>query len=448
MTEQNPDGGHAQVAILGAGVMGETLLSGLLRAGRPAASLLVGEKRRERATELQRAVRRRGGAEPRRGPQGGHRGRGRQAAGHGRAPRRDRPGAARRPAGRVAGRRHHDRRSSSRTCPDGVAVVRVMPNTPALVDEGMAAISRGSHCDERHLAEAESLLASTGRVMRVPEKQQDAVTAISGSGPAYLFFVVEAMIEAGVHLGLPRTTATELVVQTVVGSAKLLRETGEHPTVLREQVTSPGGTTAAAIRQLEDHKVRAAFLTRDGGRPRPLARARRGQLSSPLSTRISLRGQEPQRRPGQRNSAALTGSSRSIDGADRRTTGTHGYDGLTSTTRSCRHSPSTTPATREASTSSPSASCPAPTARPRSSRAAASTTPSRSRRATRRTDLDDLTIVKDAAGDYTTTYSWTVDKTGGARTRRPSYSGSSRLDTASYSRRRRQERSASRPTTT
>jgi pyrroline-5-carboxylate reductase len=145
--------------------------------------------------------------------------------------------------------------------PEGVAVVRVMPNTPALVDEGMAAISRGSHCDEDHLVEAESLMASTGRVVRVPERQQDAVTAISGSGPAYLFFVVEAMIEAGVHLGLPRTTSTELVVQTVVGSAKLLRETGEHPTVLREQVTSPGGTTAAAIRQLEDHKVRAAFLT-------------------------------------------------------------------------------------------------------------------------------------------------------------------------------------------
>jgi pyrroline-5-carboxylate reductase len=142
-----------------------------------------------------------------------------------------------------------------------VAVVRVMPNTPALVDEGMAAISRGSHCDEQHLTEAEALLASTGRVIRVPEKQQDAVTAISGSGPAYIFFVVEAMIEAGVHLGLPRGTAAELVVQTVVGSAKLLRETGEHPTVLRERVTSPGGTTAAAIRQLEDHKVRAAFLT-------------------------------------------------------------------------------------------------------------------------------------------------------------------------------------------
>jgi pyrroline-5-carboxylate reductase len=145
--------------------------------------------------------------------------------------------------------------------PDGVAVVRAMPNTPALVDEGMAAISPGTHCDDDHLLIAESLLSTTGRVVRVPEKQQDAVTAISGSGPAYLFFVVEAMIEAGVHLGLPRSTATELVVQTVVGSAKLLRETGEHPTVLREQVTSPGGTTAAAIRELESHSVRAAFMT-------------------------------------------------------------------------------------------------------------------------------------------------------------------------------------------
>jgi pyrroline-5-carboxylate reductase len=148
-----------------------------------------------------------------------------------------------------------------RGLPEGVAVVRVMPNTPALVDEGMAAVSAGTHCDEEHVLLAEDLLRATGRVTRVPENQQDAVTAISGSGPAYLFFVVEAMIEAGVHLGLPRATATELVVQTMVGSAKLLRETGEHPTVLRERVTSPGGTTAAAVRQLEDHKVRAAFMT-------------------------------------------------------------------------------------------------------------------------------------------------------------------------------------------
>jgi pyrroline-5-carboxylate reductase len=144
--------------------------------------------------------------------------------------------------------------------PAGVAVVRAMPNTPALVDQGMSAISGGSHCDQEHLAEAEALMASVGKVVRVPEKQQDAVTAISGSGPAYVFFVVESMIEAGVHLGLPRTTAHELVVQTLVGSAAMLKETGEHPTVLREQVTSPGGTTAAALRELEVHRVRAAFL--------------------------------------------------------------------------------------------------------------------------------------------------------------------------------------------
>ena len=144
--------------------------------------------------------------------------------------------------------------------PEGVAVVRVMPNTPAQVDEGMAAISPGSHSTQDHLDRVTEILSATGRVITVPERYQDAVTAISGTGPAYLFFVVESMIEAGVHLGLPRDTATELVVQTMLGSAKLLRETGEHPTVLRERVTSPGGTTAAAVRELEDHKVRAAFL--------------------------------------------------------------------------------------------------------------------------------------------------------------------------------------------
>jgi len=98
-------------------------------------------------------------------------------------------------------------------------------------------------------------------VVRVDEKHQDAVTAISGSGPAYIFYVVEAMIEAGVVLGLPRATATELVVQTLFGAATMLKETGEHPTVLRERVSSPGGTTVAALRQLDDHKVRAAFIT-------------------------------------------------------------------------------------------------------------------------------------------------------------------------------------------
>jgi pyrroline-5-carboxylate reductase len=135
-----------------------------------------------------------------------------------------------------------------------------MPNTPALVDQGMAAISPGTHARTEHLDHVTEILSATGRVVTVPERYQDAVTAISGSGPAYLFFVVEAMIESGVHLGLPRDISTELVVQTMLGSATMLRETGEHPTVLRERVTSPGGTTAAAVKVLEDHKVRAAFL--------------------------------------------------------------------------------------------------------------------------------------------------------------------------------------------
>jgi pyrroline-5-carboxylate reductase len=248
------------VAIIGAGVMGETLLSGLLRAGTPAADLLVCEKRAERAAELREryAVTVTDSTA--------------EVAGA------DTVALVVKPqdmadvltdlAPHLApGQLLVSLAAGITTAfveqhvPDGVAVVRVMPNTPALVDEGMAAISAGSHCDDDHLSRAEELLRATGRVVRVPEKQQDAVTAISGSGPAYLFFVVESMIEAGVHLGLPRSTATELVVQTVVGSAKLLRETGEHPTVLRERVTSPGGTTAAAVRELEDHKVRAAFIT-------------------------------------------------------------------------------------------------------------------------------------------------------------------------------------------
>ena len=125
----------------------------------------------------------------------------------------------------------------------------------------MAAISPGAHCDDEHLEQVETMLRAVGRVVHVPEKQQDAVTAISGSGPAYLFYVVEAMIEAGVLLGLSRATATELSVQTLVGAGKMLRETGQHPSVLRENVTSPGGTTVAALRELDDHRVRAAFLT-------------------------------------------------------------------------------------------------------------------------------------------------------------------------------------------
>jgi pyrroline-5-carboxylate reductase len=144
--------------------------------------------------------------------------------------------------------------------PEGVPVVRVMPNTPALVDEGMSVLSAGAHADEGHLDEAEALLAAVGRVRRVPEGQQDAVTALSGSGPAYFFYLVEAMVDAGILLGLPRDLAVDLIVQTALGSAVMLRDSGEHPVQLREAVTSPGGTTIAAIRELERHSVRAALI--------------------------------------------------------------------------------------------------------------------------------------------------------------------------------------------
>jgi len=142
----------------------------------------------------------------------------------------------------------------------GTPVVRVMPNTPALVDEGMSVLSAGAHAGEEHLDEAEALLAAVGQVRRVPESQQDAVTALSGSGPAYFFYLVEAMVDAGILLGLPRALAADLIVQTALGAAVMMRDSGEHPVQLREAVSSPGGTTIAAVRELERHGVRAALM--------------------------------------------------------------------------------------------------------------------------------------------------------------------------------------------
>jgi pyrroline-5-carboxylate reductase len=147
-----------------------------------------------------------------------------------------------------------------RALPTGTPVVRVMPNTPMLVGEAMSAISPGTHATDDQLAVVEKILASVGRVVRVPESQQDAVTALSGSGPAYFFFLVEAMIDAGILLGLPRTVAADLIVQSAFGAAQMLRESNDHPVILREAVTSPAGTTIAAIRELEKHGVRAALI--------------------------------------------------------------------------------------------------------------------------------------------------------------------------------------------
>lgn len=144
--------------------------------------------------------------------------------------------------------------------PAGQPVVRAMPNTPALVRAAVSAISPGRHADASAMAAAETLMSAVGTVVVVPESQLDAVTAVSGSGPAYVFLVVEALIEAGVRAGLSRDLAHTLTVATLVGSSRLLVETGEHPALLRERVTSPGGTTAAALHALEQHGLRSAFL--------------------------------------------------------------------------------------------------------------------------------------------------------------------------------------------
>lgn len=144
--------------------------------------------------------------------------------------------------------------------PAGVAVVRAMPNTPALLREGVTAIAAGSHADADHMAVADEILRAVSRVVHLAEKHLDAVTGVSGTGPAYVFFLAEALIEAAVGVGLPRDTAIELSIQTILGAARMLRETGKHPVELREEVTSPGGTTVAAMRVLEREGVRSAFL--------------------------------------------------------------------------------------------------------------------------------------------------------------------------------------------
>jgi pyrroline-5-carboxylate reductase len=159
----------------------------------------------------------------------------------------------------------------------GVPVVRVMSNVAVLVDEAMSVVSPGSHAEDKDLSVAEELLGYVGKVIRLPEVHLDAITATSGSGPAYFFLLAEAMIEACILLGLSRDVGSELIIQTMLGSAKMLRDTGKHPVELREMVTSPGGTTIAAIRHLEEAGVRAAFLNAiDAARQRSAELARGG----------------------------------------------------------------------------------------------------------------------------------------------------------------------------
>jgi pyrroline-5-carboxylate reductase len=250
-----------RVAFLGAGKMGEALVSGLIRSGgRTPEDIVVTARREERAREL--------------------------AERHGVEATLSNPEAASRARTLVLTVKPQDMDSLLEQVGEAVTadhllitfaagirtsfiesrvaavvpVVRVMSNVPVLVDEAMSVISPGAHAGDKHLAVAEELLSSVGRVIRLPEVHQDAVTATSGSGPAYFALLSEAMIDACILLGLSRDVATELIVQTMLGSAKMLRDTGMHPVELREMVTSPGGTTIAAIRHLEQAGVRAAFL--------------------------------------------------------------------------------------------------------------------------------------------------------------------------------------------
>ncbi|MFE5579968.1 pyrroline-5-carboxylate reductase [Kitasatospora sp. NPDC056531] len=251
---------HGQkIAFLGTGKIGEALLSGLLRAGKDPADVLVTARRPERAAELAARY-------------------GVTAVSNAEAAKlADTLILAVKPQDmgtlleELAPHISPDRLviSAAAGVPTawfeerlaaGTPVVRVMPNTPVLVDEGMSVISGGSHATEEHLVRAEEIFSSVGKALRLPESQQDAATALSGSGPAYFYFLVEAMTDAGILLGLPRQVAHDLIVQSAIGASVMLRDSGEHPVKLREAVTSPAGTTIAAIRELENHGVRAALL--------------------------------------------------------------------------------------------------------------------------------------------------------------------------------------------
>ncbi|UJB69204.1 pyrroline-5-carboxylate reductase [Acaryochloris sp. 'Moss Beach'] len=142
----------------------------------------------------------------------------------------------------------------------GSPVVRVMPNTPATVGAGMAAITAGNHANQTHLDLAHQFFSAVGQAVTVPESLMDAVTGLSGSGPAYVALVLEALTDGGVSVGLPRPIAAQLALQTLLGTAKLVDETGLHPALLKDQVTSPGGTTIAGVAALEQAGLRSALI--------------------------------------------------------------------------------------------------------------------------------------------------------------------------------------------
>ncbi len=244
-----------QLVIVGGGRMGEALLGGLLAAGRPPAGLAVVEPVPGRQQVLEARF---PGVTVSAGPLEGD--------GVVLAVKPGHAAAAASAAGQAGCRRLLSIAAGVTTAtleaalPEGTPVVRAMPNTPALVGAGAAAVAGGRAATEADLGWAEEVLGAVGVVVRVAEPLLDAVTGLSGSGPAYVFLMVEALIDAGVLVGLPRDVASTLAVQTLLGSARLLAEGAEGPEALRAAVTSPGGTTAAGLAVLEDRAVRAAFL--------------------------------------------------------------------------------------------------------------------------------------------------------------------------------------------
>lgn len=140
-----------------------------------------------------------------------------------------------------------------------IPVIRVMPNTPALIGEGMAAICRGKFTNDEHIDLVNQIFSLVGRCIEVPEKLINAVTGISGSGPAFIYLIIEALADGGVKLGLPKHKAIELAAQTTLGAAKMVLETGKHPSILKDEVTTPGGCTIAGLMVMEENKVRSAL---------------------------------------------------------------------------------------------------------------------------------------------------------------------------------------------
>lgn len=246
----------ARLVVVGGGKMGEALLSGVLRAGRyTPGQMAVVEAVAERRAQLGAA-------------HAGVRVTDTVPSGAEGVVIAVKPADVEEACGAIAGARPVRVLSIAAGVPlarleawlGGLPTVRAMPNTPALVGAGAAAIAPGSSAGPADLEWAEGVLGAVGLVVRVTEKALDAVTGLSGSGPAYVFLVAEALIDAGVHVGLDRATSAALARQTLLGSARLLEETGDLPEALRAAVTSPGGTTAAGLRVLEQRAVRAAFL--------------------------------------------------------------------------------------------------------------------------------------------------------------------------------------------